>query len=146
MTQQDYNRLTSQLEVLKQVAKEYQGKTIDNIIQQMEERAKEYRCFNYKLLLTEYIEMRSRYDNTEEENAVLSNLNSRLLNFNSNELILAKLHIMLDSHKKSETYLTKMYGKPHEASDYAYAEDRIARDCLNYLHRSSRAICGLRKS
>lgn len=146
MTQQDYNRLTSQLEVLKQVAKEYQGKTIDNIIQQMEERAKEYRCFNYKLLLTEYIEMRSRYDNTEEENAVLSNLNSRLLNFNSNELILAKLHIMLDSHKKSETYLTKMYGKPHEASDYAYAEDRIARDCLNYLHRSSRAICGPKKS
>lgn len=41
MTQQDYNRLISQLEVLKQVAKEYSGKTIDNIIMQMEARAKE---------------------------------------------------------------------------------------------------------
>ena len=41
MTQQDYNRLISQLEVLKQVAKEYHGKTIDNIIMQMEARAKE---------------------------------------------------------------------------------------------------------
>ena len=41
MTQQDYNRLTSQLEVLRQVIREYQGKTIDNVIQQMEARAKE---------------------------------------------------------------------------------------------------------
>ena len=43
MTQGDYNRLTSQIGVLRQVAKEYQGKTIDNIIQQMEARAKEGR-------------------------------------------------------------------------------------------------------
>ena len=137
MTQQDYDRLKSQLEVLRQVAKDYPGKTIDNIIMQMEARENEYRCNNYKLLLTEYIEMRSRYDNTEDENVVLSNLRFRLLNFHSNELILAKLHIMLDAHKKSEKYLTEMYGKPHAAPDYAYAEDRIARDCLNYLHKNS---------
>ena len=43
MTQQDYNRLTSQLEVLKRVAKDYPGKTIENIIMQMEARAKEER-------------------------------------------------------------------------------------------------------
>lgn len=41
MTQGDYNRLTSQIGVLKQVAKDYPGKTIDNIIQQMEARVKE---------------------------------------------------------------------------------------------------------
>ena len=41
MTQGDYNRLTSQIGVLKQVAKDYPGKTIENIIQQMEARAKE---------------------------------------------------------------------------------------------------------
>ena len=40
MTQGDYNRLTSQIAVLKEVAAEYSGKTIDNIIQQMEARAK----------------------------------------------------------------------------------------------------------
>lgn len=43
MTQEDYDRLKSQLEVLRQVAKEYHGKTIDNIIQQMEARIKEHR-------------------------------------------------------------------------------------------------------
>ena len=43
MTQEDYDRLKSQLEVLRQVAKEYSGKTIDNIIQQMEARVKQYR-------------------------------------------------------------------------------------------------------
>ena len=41
MTKRDYNRLSSQLLILKQVAKEYSGKTIDNIIMQMEARAKE---------------------------------------------------------------------------------------------------------
>ena len=40
MTQEDYDRLTSQLEVLRQVANDYPGKTIENIIQQMEARAK----------------------------------------------------------------------------------------------------------
>lgn len=43
MTQGELNRLTSQLEVLRQVAKDYQGRTIDNIIQQMEELEKEAR-------------------------------------------------------------------------------------------------------
>ena len=43
MTQEHYDRLKSQLVVLRQVAKEYQGKTIDNIIQQMEARVKQYR-------------------------------------------------------------------------------------------------------
>ena len=41
MTQGDYNRLTSQIGVLKQVARDYPGKTIENIIMQMEMRAKE---------------------------------------------------------------------------------------------------------
>lgn len=41
MTQGDYNRLISQIGVLRQVAKDYPDKTIENIIQQMEARAKE---------------------------------------------------------------------------------------------------------
>ena len=43
MTQGDYNRLTSQIGMLKQVAKDYPGKTIENIIMQMEARTKEER-------------------------------------------------------------------------------------------------------
>ena len=41
MTQGGYNRLTSQIGVLKQVARGYPGKTIENTIMQMEMRAKE---------------------------------------------------------------------------------------------------------
>lgn len=41
MTNGDYIRLTAQIAVLKEVALDYPGKTIDNIIQQMESRRKE---------------------------------------------------------------------------------------------------------
>ena len=41
MTVSEYARLIAQIAVLKEVAEEYPGKTIDNIIVQMEARKKE---------------------------------------------------------------------------------------------------------
>ena len=41
MTQGEYTRLVAQIAVLKEIAEEYAGKTIDNIIVQMETRKKE---------------------------------------------------------------------------------------------------------
>ena len=41
MTQSEHTRLVAQIAVLKEVAEEYSGKTIDNIIAQMEARKKE---------------------------------------------------------------------------------------------------------
>lgn len=41
MTQGEYTRLVAQISVLKEVAEEYSGKTIDDIIVQMEARKKE---------------------------------------------------------------------------------------------------------
>ena len=41
LTQSEYTRLIAQIAVLKEVAEEYSGKTIDNIIAQMEARKKE---------------------------------------------------------------------------------------------------------
>ena len=41
MTQGEYTRLVTQITVLKETAEEYSGKTIDNIIVQMEAREKE---------------------------------------------------------------------------------------------------------
>lgn len=41
MTVAEYTRLTAQMAVLKEIAMEYSGKTIDNIIVQMEARKKE---------------------------------------------------------------------------------------------------------
>ena len=43
MTQGDYIRLTAQIAVLREIARDYPGKTIENIIMQMEMRAKEER-------------------------------------------------------------------------------------------------------
>ena len=41
MTQGEYTRLVAQIAVMKEVAEEYSGKTIDNIIVQLEARIKE---------------------------------------------------------------------------------------------------------
>lgn len=41
MTQSEYTRLVAQIAVLKEVAEEYSGKTIENIIVQLEARKKE---------------------------------------------------------------------------------------------------------
>ncbi|WP_303239789.1 hypothetical protein [Leyella stercorea] len=41
MKQADYIRLTAQIAVLKEIAVDYSGKTIDNIIQQLEAIRKE---------------------------------------------------------------------------------------------------------
>ena len=41
MTQGEYTRLVAQIAVLREIAEEYSGKTIDNIIVQMEARKKE---------------------------------------------------------------------------------------------------------
>ena len=41
MTQGEYTRLVDQIAVLKEIAEEYSGKTIDNIIVHMELRKKE---------------------------------------------------------------------------------------------------------
>ena len=41
MTQGEYTRLVDQIAVLKEIAEEYSGKTIDNIIVHMEVRKKE---------------------------------------------------------------------------------------------------------
>ena len=41
MTVAEYIRLVAQIAILKEVAEEYPGKTIENIIQQLEARRKE---------------------------------------------------------------------------------------------------------
>ena len=41
MTKEEYARLEAQIAVLKEVVEEYPGKTIENIIAQMEARKKE---------------------------------------------------------------------------------------------------------
>ena len=44
MTQGEYTRLVAQIAVLKEIAEEYSGKTIENIIVQMEAKKKNGIC------------------------------------------------------------------------------------------------------
>ena len=48
MTQGEYTRLVAQIAVLKEIAEEYSGKTIDNIIVQMEARRKDVENHTYR--------------------------------------------------------------------------------------------------
>ena len=41
MTQGEYTRLVAQIAILKEIAEEYPGKTIENVIVQLEARLKE---------------------------------------------------------------------------------------------------------
>lgn len=41
MTNSDYNRIAAQIAILRDIAQEYSGKTIENIISQLESRKKE---------------------------------------------------------------------------------------------------------
>ena len=48
MTKSEYEAICGHIEVLRQVAHEYGGRTIENIITQLESRIKEYEKENHK--------------------------------------------------------------------------------------------------
>ncbi len=137
MTQGDYNRLASQIGMLRQIAAEYSGKTIDNIIQQMEARAEAYKKSSYKTLLVDYLVTRrdelERTDMRDVRIAVVNNLLRCIERIRSNELVMAKLNIMLDAHRKWLAFDLLIGNKPKKESKYNFAEDEIARECLDYL-------------
>lgn len=96
---------------------------------------------NYKLLLTEYLEKRLKnlagVDDYDKEKLVLKNLLYSFTNYRSNDVILAKLNIMLDADKKVKRYASRFDGCVAVPSEYDYSKDKIARECLEYLQKES---------
>lgn len=92
---------------------------------------------NYKRLLTWYVSHRlealSDVDDYDAEKLTLFNLRWFLKHVSGNDMVLAKLHMMVDADKKRKTYLSR-HGITHDAEpEYAEAADRIGRSCLSVL-------------
>ena len=73
-------------------------------------------------------------DDYDEEKLTYWNLLYFLKFVRSDEVIKAKLSMMVDSDKKQRKYLQKKYeGDDFQCSEYSVAKNKIGRECLKYL-------------
>lgn len=92
----------------------------------------------YKKVLTRYIQGRlselSNVDAYEPNKLALTNLLWFLGKVTSNEMIVAKLRIMVDADIKRKKYLSRYDGNESLYDDeYSKAVSTIAKECLTYL-------------
>lgn len=90
----------------------------------------------YSRLLTYYVSKRlealADVDDYDAVKLTLSNLLWFLRHVDSDDVVLAKLHTMVDSDKKRKAYLSR-FGVTDDGLEYVEAEDRIGRECLVVL-------------
>lgn len=90
----------------------------------------------YSRLLTYYVSKRlealSDVDDYDDEKLTLSNLLWFLRHVDSDDVVLAKLHMMIDADKKRKAYLSR-FGVTDDGIEYVEAEDKIGRECLGIL-------------
>lgn len=102
-------------------------------------------CMNYKKVLTRYIQGRlselSDVDAYEPNKLALSNLLYYLGKVASNELVVARLKIMVDSDIKRKKYLCRNDGIDSLHDDeYSKAASTIGKECLEYLQNIERDV------
>lgn len=89
----------------------------------------------YSRLLTYYVSKRlealADVDDYDAEKLTLSNLRWFLRHVDSDDVVLAKLRMMVDSDKKRKAYLSR-FGVT-DTCEYSEAEDRIGRECQGVL-------------
>lgn len=100
---------------------------------------------NYKKVLTRYIQGRlselSNVDAYEPNKLALSNLLWFLGKATSNEVIVAKLKIMVDADIKRKKYLSRYDGNESlYDDDYSKAVGTIGKKCLLYLRNCKMKI------
>lgn len=98
---------------------------------------------NYKKVLTRYIQGRlselSNVDAYEPNKLTLTNLLWFLGKATSNEVIVAKLKIMVDADIKRKKYLSRYDGNESLYDDeYSKAVSTIGKKCLSYLRNAKR--------
>lgn len=96
---------------------------------------------NYKRLLTWYVNHRLEalpdVDDYDAEKLTLADLRWFLGHVSSNDMVLARLHMMVDADKKRKAYLSR-YGIDYNAEpEYAEAANRIGRSYLSVLQCNS---------
>lgn len=98
---------------------------------------------NYKKVLTRYIQGRlselSNVDDYEPNKLALTNLLWFLGKATSNEVIVAKLKIMVDADIKRKKYLSRYDGNESLYDDeYSKAVSTIGKKCLSYLRNAKK--------
>ena len=106
---------------------------------------KENSRMNYKKVLTRYIQGRlselSDVDDYEPNKLALNNLLWFLHKVTSNELIVAKLKIMVDADIKRKKYLSRYDGNESLYDDeYSKAVSTIGKKCLSYLRNAKKEV------
>ena len=100
---------------------------------------------NYKKVLTRYIQGRlselSDVDTYEPNKLALTNMLWFLGKVTSNEMIAAKLRIMVDADIKRKKYLSRYDGNESlYDDDYSKAVGTIGKKCLSYLRNCKMKI------
>ena len=99
----------------------------------------------YKKVLTRYIQGRlselSNVDAYEPNKLALTNLLWFLGKVTSNEMIVAKLRIMVDADIKRKKYLSRYDGNESLYDDeYSKAVSTIGKKCLSYLRNAKKEV------
>lgn len=99
----------------------------------------------YKKVLTRYIQGRlselSDVDTYEPNKLALTNMLWFLGKVTSNEMIVAKLRIMVDADIKRKKYLSRYDGNESSyEDDYSKAVGSIGKECLAYLQNLSKEV------
>ena len=100
---------------------------------------------NYKKVLTRYIQGRlselSDVDTYEPNKLALTNMLWFLGKVTSNEMIVAKLRIMVDADIKRKKYLSRYEGNESLYDDeYSKAVSNIGKKCLSYLRNAKKEV------
>lgn len=106
---------------------------------------KENSRMNYKKVLTRYIQGRlselSNVDAYEPNKLALTNILFFLGKVTSNELIVAKLKIMVDADIKRKKYPSRYDGNESLYDDeYSKAVSTIGKKCLSYLRNAKKEV------
>lgn len=99
----------------------------------------------YKKVLTRYIQGRlselSDVDTYEPNKLALTNMLWFLGKVTSNEMIVAKLRIMVDADIKRKKYLSRYDGNESLYDDeYSKAVSTIGKKCLSYLRNAKKEV------
>lgn len=100
---------------------------------------------NYKKVLTKYIQGRlselSNVDAYEPKKMALTNMLWFLSKMTSNEVIVAKLRIMVDADIKRKKYLSRYDGNESLYDDeYSEVVSTIGKKCLSYLRNAKKEV------
>lgn len=100
---------------------------------------------NYKKVLTKYIQGRlselSNVDAYEPKKMTLTNMLWFLSKITSNEVIVAKLRIMVDADIKRKKYLSRYDGNESLYDDeYSESVGTIGKECLSYLRNAKKEV------